>query len=172
MARTQVVGSQVADGSIQRTDLDSVTAGQAVIKRVLPGTNIAFNSTGVDAGTGDVTINALLNQVFTFGGTGTPTTGNDKTPWLRVTLGTLTSQSLSLVAKTAPTGAGFQVAVKASVDDGATFPTTIGTITLASGNNVVSSSVSASLAVGAILRLDIIDVNGAADWTVELRATY
>lgn len=58
MARTQLTGQQINDGTVQRADLDATTSGNAVIKKVLPGTNITFTSTGVDAGTGDVTINA------------------------------------------------------------------------------------------------------------------
>lgn len=57
MARTQLPGGQVLDGSIQRSDIDSATAGQAVIKKIIAGTGISITSTGVDAGTGDVTIN-------------------------------------------------------------------------------------------------------------------
>lgn len=55
--RTQLSGNQVLDGSVQRTDLDSTTAGQAVIKKLVAGSNVSLTSTGVDAGTGDVTIN-------------------------------------------------------------------------------------------------------------------
>ena len=58
MARTQSTGQQILDGTVQRTDLDSVTAGQAVIRKIIAGTNITISSTGVDTGTGDVTINA------------------------------------------------------------------------------------------------------------------
>lgn len=58
MARTQLTGLQINDGTVQRADLDATTAGNAVVKKVIAGTNITFSSTGVDAGTGDVTINA------------------------------------------------------------------------------------------------------------------
>jgi len=56
MARTQLSGSQVTDGSIQRTDLDAATAGSAVLRKVIAGAGITMSSTGPDAGTGDVTI--------------------------------------------------------------------------------------------------------------------
>jgi hypothetical protein len=59
MARTQLTGQQVLDGTVQRADLDAVTAGSAVIKKIIAGTNVTITSTGVDAGTGDVTINAV-----------------------------------------------------------------------------------------------------------------
>ena len=64
MSRTQFTGQQVSDSSVQRQDLDAVTAGSAVIKKVVAGTNITINSSGVDSGTGDVTINALGNPTF------------------------------------------------------------------------------------------------------------
>ncbi len=57
MTKTQIRGPQVVDGSIQRDDLDTATAGQAVTRKIVAGTGINIGSTGVDAGTGDVTIN-------------------------------------------------------------------------------------------------------------------
>lgn len=58
MAATLFGGSQVKDGAIQRVDLDVTTAGQAVIRKAIAGLGITLTSTGVDAGTGDVTISA------------------------------------------------------------------------------------------------------------------
>ena len=57
MAVTEVRGGQIKDTSIQRVDLDIATTGQAVTRRIIAGTNITIGSTGVDTGTGDVTIN-------------------------------------------------------------------------------------------------------------------
>lgn len=59
MARTQLRGTQVGDGTVQRDDLDVSTAGQAVIRKIIAGAGITLGSTGPDAGTGDVTINAI-----------------------------------------------------------------------------------------------------------------
>jgi hypothetical protein len=64
MAQTQVRGTQVLDGSVQRSDLDVATAGQAVIRKVIAGSNVTITSTGADAGTGDVTINATAANTF------------------------------------------------------------------------------------------------------------
>lgn len=50
--------TQIADGTIQRQDLDASTAGSAVIRKVLPGSGVSIISTGPDPGTGDVTISA------------------------------------------------------------------------------------------------------------------
>ena len=59
MARTQITGKQVGDGSVQRDDLDVITPGNAVIRKIIAGANITISSTGPDAGTGDVTINGI-----------------------------------------------------------------------------------------------------------------
>lgn len=58
MARTQVRASQLLDGSLQRVDVDTTTPGQALVTRLIAGSGIEFTSTGVDSGTGDVTIRA------------------------------------------------------------------------------------------------------------------
>lgn len=56
MARTQLNARQILDGDIQKTDLDTHTPGQAVITRLVAGVGVSLQSTGVDTGTGDVTI--------------------------------------------------------------------------------------------------------------------
>lgn len=61
MPRTQITGLQVEDRSIQRIDLDITSAGQAVITKTIAGNRIELTSSGVDPGTGDVTI-AYIDQ--------------------------------------------------------------------------------------------------------------
>lgn len=56
MARTLLTSREI--GNVQRNDLDITTTGEAIIRKVVAGTGISLSSTGVDAGTGDVTINA------------------------------------------------------------------------------------------------------------------
>ncbi len=56
MAVTQLSTDNI--GNIQRNDFDITTTGQSVITKVIAGTNITISSTGIDAGTGDVIINA------------------------------------------------------------------------------------------------------------------
>jgi hypothetical protein len=63
MAITQVTGREIKDGSIQRIDLNTTSTGQAVIRKIIPGTNINIISTGIDAGTGDVTINVTSTGI-------------------------------------------------------------------------------------------------------------
>ena len=58
MGKTTIGGGQIRDGTVQRADLDVTTVGQAVIAKIIQGTNITISSTGGDSGTGDVTINA------------------------------------------------------------------------------------------------------------------
>lgn len=58
MARTQIRGQQILDGSIKRKDLNVDDPTHAVIRRVIAGTGVTISSTGVISGTGDVTINA------------------------------------------------------------------------------------------------------------------
>lgn len=51
--------------SIWREDLNTTILGQAVITKVLPGNNMSFTSTGVEEGTGEVTLhaNATISSV-------------------------------------------------------------------------------------------------------------
>jgi hypothetical protein len=50
----------IKDGSIQIQDIDITTPTKSLITKVKAGNNITISSTGVDDGTGEVTINALL----------------------------------------------------------------------------------------------------------------
>jgi hypothetical protein len=65
MARTTIGGRQITDASVQRADLDVSTVGQAVVAKLVQGTNITLVSTGGDAGTGDVTISAGSGSLTT-----------------------------------------------------------------------------------------------------------
>lgn len=73
MARTQFnVGEQGANGTIVRADINTATAGSAIITKLITGNantaTLAF--TGADSGTGDVTISVLgyYNISFFVGG--------------------------------------------------------------------------------------------------------
>jgi hypothetical protein len=69
MAKTQVRSLQIEDQGIWREDLNTTTSGKAIITKIVAGTGISISSTGVDDGTGDVTINATA--------TGIPVLDND-----------------------------------------------------------------------------------------------
>ncbi|RFS16997.1 hypothetical protein [Emticicia sp. C21] len=61
MARTNVKGSQVLDGSVGRGDLNTTVSGSAVITKLIASNGVAISSsTGADSGTGDVTVAADL----------------------------------------------------------------------------------------------------------------
>lgn len=63
MAVTNVRGRQLKDDDVLRQDLNTTTAGSAVVRKVVQGTGLSFSSTGVDAGTGDVTITLATSGV-------------------------------------------------------------------------------------------------------------
>ena len=70
-----VTGDDVLDGSITRADLNTTSIGNAIVTKIIAGANVSFESTGVEEGTGDVTINASgsdfdENVLFTFRSTG------------------------------------------------------------------------------------------------------
>lgn len=56
MPRTQVRSHQLKNDDIQREDMNTTDTGNAVVVKVIAGNNVTLGSTGVDAGTGDVTI--------------------------------------------------------------------------------------------------------------------
>ena len=167
-------------GNISTTG--NITAGNVSITQNVSSGNLTVTQ---NATTGNITVTSnissgnistnglLINGVtspafpFTFGGTGTPTTGTDKTPWLRVPYAA-TCIAASLTAKTAPSGGSFVAAILKSSDGGATFPTTITTLTMTTGTKVITTTPTTALVAGDFLRFDITSVNGAADWTCQL----
>ena len=62
MARTWIDSVQIEDGEVKRNDLNINESGQAVCRKIIPGTNVTLDSTGADEGTGDVTINVVVGQ--------------------------------------------------------------------------------------------------------------
>lgn len=56
MPVTQVTSTQVGDGQVQRPDLNQSVPGRAVVTKIIAGSGVTIASTGVDPGTGDVTI--------------------------------------------------------------------------------------------------------------------
>ena len=166
-AHSELTGRESSD---QHT-IGAITGLQAALDAkqddLVSGTTIKTINSITLLGSGNLVVPSA--QTFTFGGTGTPTTGTDKTPYLRVTSAQV-SASLSLVTKVAPTG-NFTVSVLRSANNGSTFPDTIATVTVSSGNKVASIAATLALAVGDILRLDISAVNGATDWTAQLYTT-
>jgi hypothetical protein len=60
MARTEVRSAQIKDATIGRDDLNTATAGQAVVAKIVAGAGVTLSSTGADTGTGDVTVSDTL----------------------------------------------------------------------------------------------------------------
>ena len=58
MARTQITGASIADGKVYREDLNTQTPGKAVVTKIIAGSGVTISGTGIDEGTGDVTIDA------------------------------------------------------------------------------------------------------------------
>jgi hypothetical protein len=56
MAKTQVTGSQILDGTITKDDINIVTTGKAVITSLGVADFLSIGQTGVDIGTGVVTV--------------------------------------------------------------------------------------------------------------------
>lgn len=59
----EINGKQIKDGTVCRADLNIDLTGQAVIRRVINSSDIALSSTGVDSGTGDVTISLTTTGI-------------------------------------------------------------------------------------------------------------
>jgi hypothetical protein len=108
------------------------------------------------------------STVYTFGGTGVPLVGSDVTPWILVRT-TGTCSDLSLVSKYAPSGGSFQVDIRASTDNGNTFPSSIGNVAISSGTNVANVSLDVVILQGTLLRCDVVSVNLASDWNCQLK---
>lgn len=71
MARTLINGATgIQAGTLARAALNTSTAGSAVIAKAIAGSGISLTSTGADAGTGDVTLNATM-----LNGSGAPAAG-------------------------------------------------------------------------------------------------
>lgn len=56
MPRTQIPSTLIEDGSVRRVDINTTTTGSALITKLLVNSPLTISSTGVDSGTGDVTL--------------------------------------------------------------------------------------------------------------------
>jgi hypothetical protein len=65
MGRTEIKSKQIRNAvGVNREDLDVTTASLAVIAKLIAGTGINISSTGVDIGTGDVTVSLVSSPTF------------------------------------------------------------------------------------------------------------
>jgi hypothetical protein len=65
MARTQINGTLIGDGTVTRADINTTVAGQALITKLLVGSGLTATRTGVDVGTGDVTVSLNTSGLVT-----------------------------------------------------------------------------------------------------------
>lgn len=65
MARTQITGKLIEDSSVGRPDVNITTSGQALITKLIVGSGLNSSHTGVDAGTGDVTVSLNTSGLVT-----------------------------------------------------------------------------------------------------------
>lgn len=56
MSKTELTTDLLGTNSVTRQDLDTSTSSRAVVAKVLVGDFVSESQTGVDTGTGDVTI--------------------------------------------------------------------------------------------------------------------
>jgi hypothetical protein len=144
MPRTQFnVGEQGASGTIVRADMNTATAGSAVITKIITGdtatATLAF--TGADSGTGDVTITVLgyYNISFFVGGSPLASEGLISVPAMLAF--SVTSASFSVYSTTAATASTTFTFLKNG--------TSFGTAVFAAAGTVPTLSItSTSFAVG------------------------
>lgn len=65
MARTQITGRLIEDSSVGRPDINTTISGQALITKLIVGSGLSSSQTGVDPGTGDVTISLNTSGLVT-----------------------------------------------------------------------------------------------------------
>lgn len=150
MSRTQInLGAQGADGTLGRADLNTTTAGTAVITKLLTGnTNTAtLTSTGADSGTGDVTITVLGYYPIQFFVGGTPLASEVLLYVPAMLSFSITNANVSAAALVAATASTVFTVKKNG--------TSIGTITFAaSGTTGTASITTTSYAAGDFFELD------------------
>jgi hypothetical protein len=65
MPRTQISGTLIEDFTIGRPDINTTITGQALITKLLVGGGLTATRTGVDIGTGDVTVSLNTGTLVT-----------------------------------------------------------------------------------------------------------
>jgi hypothetical protein len=65
MARTQINSNLIGDNAVARVDINTTETGQALITKLLVGNGLVSTQTGVDAGTGDVTVSINTSELVT-----------------------------------------------------------------------------------------------------------
>lgn len=139
MARTQITGSALSSGTVTRSDMNTTSTGTAVITKVIAGTGVTISNTGVDAGTGDVTVNATINAPVVKSISGSATIDATYAPQTSGYQGIVNANSASALTVTIPLNAtvSYPVGTIISVAQMGAGQVTIGA---ASGVTVVTAS--------------------------------
>jgi hypothetical protein len=111
--------------------------------------------------------NILGSRTIVFGGTGVPETGTNMTPLVTTNFYGYMGD-VRLTVKTPPSGGAFVLRVFSSTNDDLSDATQILELSLGSGFRTISSSVDSIVQKNRFLSLNIVSVNGAADWKLEM----
>lgn len=154
MARTQIGTTLIEDGSVRRVDINTTLTGSALITKLLVNSPLTISSTGVDSGTGDVTLGlSTANLVTSFN--------------TRVGAVTLSSSDVTTALGFTPISGYTETDTLATVTGrGATTtnPITVGGLTV-NTNLIYTDTVNGRVGIGttsAVSKLNI--VGGSANW--------
>jgi|APGre2960657404_1045060.scaffolds.fasta_scaffold07415_2 hypothetical protein len=65
MARTQITGTLIENSTVFRSDINTTVSGESLITRVSANSPLTISSTGVDSGTGHVTLGLSTSNLVT-----------------------------------------------------------------------------------------------------------
>ena len=140
MARTQIGGSLIDNFSIGRSDINVSTSGEALVTKVLVGSGLTATRTGVDVGTGDVTLSLSTS--------GLVTSFNTRTGNITLT-GTDVINALGFTPVSGDTYVGTVTSITAGTGLSGGTISTSGTISLANTAVTAGSYTSANITVDA-----------------------